>query len=444
MTIQHTGTIPFGPTMKVQSYALANGLRVLVEVDPSAPVVCLQTWVRVGSRFESEGKTGICHLFEHLMFGETEVSGPGVFDRSLEEAGAETNAATFLDWTYYHQNLPKDALELSIRLESERLTRLVLREPQVASEKEVVSNERRQRVDDDIDGFVSELLYKTAFEKHGYGIPTIGWMQDIQGFTPEDCVAFYKTYYAPNNVTLVVVGDVDPPALLALVEKYYGGLAASSIPPEVERPEPRQTAERKVSVEKPTETFKVAVGYKSPAFEHADHAPMSVLSEILFGGRGSRVHRALVRAKEMASEVRGSVGSFKHPSLFDIWLSAREDHDAEALLAALDEEIDRIVREPVTKEELEKAKARIELGTLQGLESVSGKAETIGLYDTVLGTPAALFDKLEEQRRVTIDDVQRVAKEYLRNESRTIVEVAPSGEEEGDDEEGDEHEEEAA
>ncbi|MFO0616514.1 MAG: pitrilysin family protein [Polyangiaceae bacterium] len=441
MPIQHTGTIPFGPTMKVESYALANGLRLLVEVDPSAPVVCLQTWVRVGSRFEREGKTGICHLFEHLMFGETELSGPGVFDRTLEEAGVETNAATFLDWTYYHQNLPKEALALSIRLESERLTRLVLREPQVASEKEVVSNERRQRVDDDIDGFVSELLYKTAFERHGYGIPTIGWMKDIQAFTPEDCVAFYKTYYAPNNVTLVVVGDVELPALLDLVERHYGGFDASVIPPEVERPEPPQIAERRVSVEKPTETFKVAVGYKSPAFGDPDHAPMSVLSEILFGGRGSRVHRALVRTKEIASEVRGYVGTFKHPSLFDIWLSAREPHDSAALLAALDEELDRVVREPVSAAELEKAKARIELGTLQGLESVSGKAETIGLYDTVLGTPASLFDKLEEQRRVTIEDVARVAKTYLRREGRTVVEVEPSGElEEDEDGEGDEEE----
>src|SRR6185503_8847493 len=151
-------------------------------------------------------KTGIAHLFEHLMFGETESVAHGAFDRMLEEAGAETNAATFLDWTYYHTNLPKDALELTVELEAERMARLVLRDPQVSSEKEVVANERRQRVDDDVDGSVSELLYKTAFSEHAYRRPTIGWMQDIQAFTTEDCRAFYRTYYAPNNASLVAVG----------------------------------------------------------------------------------------------------------------------------------------------------------------------------------------------------------------------------------------------
>src|SRR5947209_4125320 len=143
------------------------------------------------------------------MFGETEGRAHGAFDRLLEEAGAETNAATFLDWTYYHTNLPKDALELAMRLEAERMTRLVLREPQVASEKEVVANERRQRVDDDVDGAVSEILYKEAFKEHAYRWPTIGWMEDILAFSPEDCMQFYKTYYAPNNATVVAVGDVD-------------------------------------------------------------------------------------------------------------------------------------------------------------------------------------------------------------------------------------------
>src|SRR4051812_9034399 len=202
--VVHDETIAWGPALKIERFQLGNGLKVMLLEDHSAPVVCLQTWFAVGSRHEKKGKTGIAHLFEHLMFGESEEVPHGAFDKMLEEAGAETNAATFLDWTYYHTNLPKDALELAIKLEANRIARLVLRDPQVASEKEVVANERRQRVDDDVDGSVSEVLYREAFKEHGYGWPTIGWMEDIQNFTTEDCLAFYRTYYAPNNAALVL------------------------------------------------------------------------------------------------------------------------------------------------------------------------------------------------------------------------------------------------
>src|SRR6185503_17161348 len=183
--VAHVETIVWGPAMTVERFVLGNGLRVLTLEDHTAPVISLQTWFGVGSRHEKPGKTGLAHLFEHLMFGETEDMAHGAFDRMLEEAGAETNAATFLDWTYYHTNLPKEALPLAMKLEAGRIARLVLRDPQVSSEKEVVANERRQRVEDDVDGAVSELLYKEAFREHGYGWPTIGWMADIQGFTTE-------------------------------------------------------------------------------------------------------------------------------------------------------------------------------------------------------------------------------------------------------------------
>src|SRR5690242_10662346 len=158
--VRHDATIAFGPSMRVERFVLGNGFKVLLLEDHAAPVICLQTWFGVGSRHEKPGKTGIAHLFEHLMFGETEDVPHGAFDRLLEEAGADTNAATFLDWTYYHTNLPKEALPLAMKLEAGRIAKLVLRDPQVSSEKEVVANERRQRVEDDVDGSVSEILYK--------------------------------------------------------------------------------------------------------------------------------------------------------------------------------------------------------------------------------------------------------------------------------------------
>jgi zinc protease len=425
--ITHDETIPFGPAMRVERFVLGNGLRVLILEDHAAPVVSLHTWFGVGSRHERVGKTGIAHLFEHLMFGETEDMPHGAFDRTLEEAGAETNAATFLDWTFYHMNLPKDALELAMRLEAGRIVKLVLRDPQVKSEKEVVANERRQRVDDDVDGAVSELLYKLAFEQHGYGWPTIGWMEDIQGFTTDDCLSFYKTYYAPNNAALVVVGDVDMEAVLRLVQTYYGPMERSSIPVEDVRPEPPQTAERRARTEKPTPTQKVAIGYRSPALGDFDHPPFVLLNEILFGGRSSRVHRALVQEQEIATEVRGWVGAFRDPSLYDVFLSARGEHTAAELLEALDRIFDEVRAAAPTAAELARAQAKLELSTVQGLETVSGKAEQIGFYETVLGDPAALFHRLLAYRRVTTSDLLRVARRYLVASARSIIEVIPDG-----------------
>ena len=438
--IRHLATIPFGAAMRVERFVLGNGLQVLVLVDPSAPVVCAQTWFGVGSRHERAKKTGISHLFEHLMFGATETKPMGAFDRLLEEAGAETNAATFLDWTYYHTNAPKDALPLTLHLEADRMAKLVLNDPEVAREKEVVMNERRQRVEDDVDGAVNERLYKEAFQRHGYGWPTIGWMEDIAGMSTEDCRGFYRTYYAPNNARLVVVGDVDLPELLRLVQEEYGAQDASEIPIEDVQPEPPQVEERRCEMKKPTPTQKVAMGYRCPALGDFDHAPLAILNEALFGGRASRVHRKLVQQAEIATDVRGWVGSFRDPALWDIGLTARGEHTCEELLAMIDEIFDDVRKNGVTQAEIDRAKARSELGVLQSLETVAGKAEQIGFYDTVLGDPAAQFERLTQLRRVTLGDVLRVARRYLVNEARTIVLVRPDeaalsgGDEEGDEE----------
>mgnify|MGYP006383810249 CR=1 FL=1 len=240
--IRHLGTTAFGPALSVERFRFGNGLELLLCEDHSAPVVAYHTWYRVGSRHERPGKTGLAHLFEHLMFNETERLGPGEFDRKLEEAGAESNAATWLDWTQYNIAVPKQQLPLVVTLEAERMSRLLLKDPQVTSEKEVVANERRYRVEDDVEGAVSETLWSTAFQSHAYQWPTIGWMADIEAFTTEDCQDFYRTYYAPNNASIVVVGDVTEAALLAKVQKAYGHLAPSTMPLEDVRPEPPQTA----------------------------------------------------------------------------------------------------------------------------------------------------------------------------------------------------------
>jgi zinc protease len=420
----YEGSIAFGGET-IQRWRLGNGLSVLVLVDASAPVVAYHTWFNVGSRHEHPGKTGLAHLFEHLMFGETEKLKAGVFDRKLEEAGAETNAATWVDWTYYHELLPADRVRLAVQLEAERMQRLVLREPQVASEKEVVANERRYRVDDDVEGLANELLYKTAFVAHPYQWPTIGWMEDIKNFSPEDCVAFYKTYYQPNNATVVVVGDVRERTLLLWIREAYGDIPVQAIPAEDVTPEPPQLDERKLELRKPTASEKLLVAFKGPALGDADHATMCVLSEVLFGGRAARLYRTLVIEKELAIDVRGWVSTFRDPGLFECSATARGAHTALEILPVLDEAFALVRAEVVSEDELARAKARLELGSLQQLETVSGKAEQIGFFETVLGEPAHAFRRVEAYRRVTASDLRRVARRYLVDTARTVLRVAP-------------------
>ncbi len=411
----------FGESLRLDRFVLGNGLTILTCEDHSSPVVSYHTWLRVGSRHERETKTGLAHLLEHLMFNETKRLPQGAYDQMLEEAGAETNASTWLDFTQYSVSAPRQALKLVVGLEAERLSSLVLREPQVVSEKEVVANERRYRVDDDVDGAMNELLWATAFEKHAYRCPTIGWMNDIQALSPEDCETFYRTYYAPNNATLVIVGDFKTNALLKLVATSYGPLASSMIPVEDVHPEPPQTSERRAEITKPTPTEKLCIGYRSPALGDFDYGPLSVLAEVLCGGRASRLIQRLVHDLEMAMDVRASVGPFHDPGLFEIAASARDQHRAEALLEQIDAELKRVCEQPVTDEEIERALARLELGLISGLDTVDGKASTIGFYETLLNDPAAAFARLNAMRHVTHSDVLRAARRYLNPGSRTCV-----------------------
>ncbi len=404
---------------------LSNGLTVLVLHDSSAPIAAVHCWFKVGSRQEKPGKTGICHLFEHLMFGETKNLRPGAFDRKLEDAGAETNAATWCDWTFYHETVPSDRVRLALSLEAERMANLVLREEQVASEKEVVANERRQRVEDDLDGWASEKLWDLAFKEHAYRIPTIGSMEDILAFTPADCEAFYTTYYAPNACTIVLVGDVDPAKGVALVLESHGALKASVLPAEDVMPEPPQTSPRYLEARKPTATERLQMAFHGPAFSDGDHATVSLLMEVLSGGRASRLHQDLVRKRELVTDIGASCGAFRDPSLIEFSASARPGISAQSVAAAIDEALGILRTELVTEAELDRAVARLELGVAQSLETVNGKAELIGFHETVAACPDIPFRRLRQWQGTTPADLRRVARRYFRPEGKNLVILLP-------------------
>jgi len=424
--ITDEGVQQLGPSLQLHRFCLGNGLQVRLLPEHSAPLISYHTWFRVGSRHEQAGKTGLSHLLEHLMFNETRNLPHGVFDRSVEAVGGDSNASTWTDWTQYHLELPASELSLAVRLESDRMGNLVLRKPLVESEKEVVANERRMRVEDDLEGEVSELMYATAFRKHPYHWPTIGWMKDIEGFTAADCRAFYRRYYAPNNAILVIVGDLKIDRTLKLVQDHYGELDAQKLPAARAVAEPRQRAERRKTLRRATPTPKLALGYPAPAFGDPDHLVVQIISEVLFGGRGSRLFRQLVDDEQLASELHGSAAPFQDPGLYEIWLSVREGRTIAQLEPLIEAQLSRLATEPLSDDELSRAQNRLELDALQGLQTAAGIADQVGFLETVVGDSSELLTRIERYRAITTDDVQRVAAALFDPARRTRIEIVPT------------------
>lgn len=417
----------FGGALQLHATTLKeNGLRLFVLPDASAPVVSYQTWFRVGSRNEVPGKTGISHLLEHLMFLGTKRHPEGSFDRLLESAGGENNAATWLDWTQYYENLPASELALAIELESDRLRDLGVSQAKFASERDVVISERRDRVEDDVDSAASELLFATLFgRKHPYGWPTLGWMKDIEGLTRADAQRYFRVHYAPNHAAIVVAGDVEPGDVLRHVHRAYASIPARTRP-ELDRPTfapMRKEVQRSLRFATPTP--KLLCGWSGPGYVERDHAVLFLAAQILTGGRSARLYQSLVRELELVQDVRVSVYPFQWASVVELFLAAREGKSIDAALAVADREIRALATKGPTPAELEKVKNRVELGFLGGMETAAGKAEQIGLGVSVAGDPAHAFVRLDELRSVTADDVRRVVKAHLA-QPRARIDVVPT------------------
>ncbi len=416
---------PSGSGYTAKRFRLANGLGVITAIDRRAPIVALQTWFRVGSRHERQGATGMAHLFEHLMFGQTEHLPPGEFDRLVERTGGESNAATWVDWTYYRLSLPTRDLPLGIRLESERMQHLVLEHDPVEAERDVVTNERRERVEDDVDGWLDEQLMAQAFTTHPYRWPTIGWMEDIRALALPEIRAFYRTWYAPNNATIVCVGDFDEAALLDLIAGSYGAIPAASLPAPVRTVEPEQTGERVVRAPKPIATDRVLIGYKAPGQDDPDWAVLEIVATLLAGCPSARLYRRLVIEREAASSVDAQLTPFADPSLLRLAVTATRNHHADEILQEIDTELAAMAASPPARSEVEKAKAIAETDFWTSLVDVDGKAEALGHYETALGDFRKVTALAERLTAVTADDVARVVRSYLVPARRTIVIAHP-------------------
>ncbi|MBA3819886.1 MAG: insulinase family protein [Deltaproteobacteria bacterium] len=435
---------PVGRGVMARRFRLGNGLGLITAVDRRSPIVALQTWYRVGSRHERPGATGMAHLFEHLMFGQTQSLPPGEFDRLVERTGGESNAATWVDWTYYRLSLPTRDLALGIKLEAERMQHLVLEHTPVESERDVVTNERRERVEDDVDGWLDEQLMAQAFTLHPYRWPTIGWMEDIRALSLPDIQAFYKTWYAPNSATIVCCGDFEEAALLELVAQHYGGIEPGTLPAETSRlVEPEQTRERVVRAPKPIATDRLLVGYKAPGQDDPDWAVLEIVATLLAGCPSARLYRRLVIEGEVASSVDAQLTPFRDPSLMRLAVTAARGHSADEILGIVDQELQLMVDKPPLAGEVEKAKALAETDFWTSLVDIDGRAEALGHYETALGDFRKVNTLAERLAAVTPDDVARVIKQYLRPERRTIVVATPEegdGDDDDDDEDGEDDE----
>ncbi len=415
----------FGQDLKVTEKVLPNGLKVLLKEEHKSPVVTFQVWYRVGSRNERLGKTGMSHLLEHMMFKGTKKYGPKQFSQTVQRNGGNDNAFTGKDYTAYFENIAADRLELAMDLESDRMQNLLLDPKEFLSERDVVKEERRMRTDDDPTQTMVEQMMATAFTAHPYEWPVIGWMADIGNITRDDLEKHYRTYYAPNNATVVVVGDFETKKALALVEKYFGGIPRGPEVPKVGAVEPKQLGEKRVKVKQEAELPAVYAGYKVPTLTNKDSSALNVLQGILSSGKSSRLYRSLVYDKQIALYAGGDYDDVStDPNLFYVYAGVMPGKSEEDVEKALYAEIDRFKNEPVTDEELQKAKNQAEASFTMAQDSVFYQAMLLGQYETVANW-RLLAAYLDGIRAVTKDDIVRAAKQYFTEDNRTVGILVP-------------------
>jgi zinc protease len=413
--------LPFVGSFQVHRFALDNGMRLLVVEDHRSPTFAYQTFFRVGSRNEAKGRTGLAHLFEHMMFKETKNLKDGEFDRTLESAGVEgENAYTSWDHTVYVQELPKTQLDLVARLEAERMVNLVVNDASFKTETEVVQNERRYRYENNPDGVLFQELMGLAFTTHPYHWPVIGYQEDLAAMSAEDARAFYRAYYSPNHATVVVVGDVVPSEVLATVEKHYGGLAAQPAPDAAIAAEPEQVSPRRKALRLNMQIEKLLIGYHIPNALHPDYAAMYLLESVVAGGKSSRLHRALVETG-IASSVESYALDGKDPQLFVVGANMQSGKRAAQAESAVLRELARLAREPVPAAELERAKNRASFKFYDDLESNSEKARFLGQWEDLAGDFRAGLGLFERVRKLGPADIQAAAKKVFDPKGRTVV-----------------------
>lgn len=409
---------------------LSNGLKVVVKEDHRAPVVVQQVWYHVGSMDEKTGNTGVAHALEHMMFKGTKAVPAGQFSRIIAAAGGRENAFTAYDYTAYFQQLHKSKLPLAMKLESDRMHNLQMAKTEFDKEIKVVMEERRWRTDDDPHSLMYEKLMATAFPEHPYHNPVIGWMTDIQNMTAADALNWYKTWYAPNNATLVVAGDVNADDVFALAQKYYGGVPAGKLPVRKAVGESKQLGIQRIVVKAPAELPYLIMAYHAPTLHDAekDWKPyaLEVLQGVLDGNSAARLNKALVRDQQVATEVGAGYDSVaRGPELFVLEGTPREGKTVGDVENALRAQISLLVRDGVSAEELQRVKAQVTAAEIYKRDSVFYQAMQIGQMESDGFSYKDIPVMLQKLQSVTAQQVQDVAREIFNDDQLTVATLDP-------------------
>jgi zinc protease len=414
----------------VTDVTLDNGMRVIVQEDHRAPVMVSQVWYRAGAMDEFNGTTGVAHVLEHMMFKGTKDVPPGEFSKKIAAAGGRENAFTSRDHTAYFQQMQKDRLELALQLEADRMANLIISDELFAKEIQVVMEERRLRTDDQAQSVVYERLMANAYQTHPYRRPIIGWMDDLENMTAQDARDWYARWYAPNNATLVVAGDVKADEVIALAKKYFGSLPARALPPRKPQDEPAQIGSKRIVVKAPAQLPYLLMAWHVPTLKdwQQDTTPyaLQILAGVLSGNDSARLQKSLVKTQQIAVNASAGYDAVaRGPGMFLIDATPAPGTSAAALEKAVLGEIQRIQRDGISEAELARVKAQVIAGEVYQRDSLFYQAMQLGEYAIAGLPPEALARRVDRLRAVTVREVQAAAQRWLQDDQLSVAELVP-------------------
>ena len=418
------------PRIRFEKYTLPNGLEVILHEDHSTPIVAVNTWYHVGSGDEKVGRTGFAHLFEHIMFMGSEHVPVGMFDKELEAAGGDNNGSTTEDRTEYHEVVPSNALPLALWLDSDRMGFLLptMDLPKVDLQRDVVKNERRQRVDNVPYGRSEEVILAALYPKsHPYSWPVIGSMEDLSAASLNDVKNFFRTYYAPNNATLTIAGDFDPAKAKTLVRQYFGDIPRGpAIPPRPRVPAVTLPKDTFLVMEDRVQLPRTFYNWPTVKLFASDDAALDVLAAVLTSGKNSRLYKKLVYDMQIAQDVRASQQSSRLAGYFQLDVTPKPGQTLASIDKVVQQELKRLMTEPITKRELARVQNSFRSSFLNRMASVQNKADILNSYNYLAGTPDYVQQDAGRYDRVTQADVLRVVRTYL-GRPKVVLTVVPEG-----------------
>ena len=404
----------------VKTFTLPNEMKFLVVEDFSIPNANMYLFWKVGSRNEYPGITGLSHFFEHMMFNGAKKYGPKEFDRTMEFNGGANNAYTTQNVTVYTDWFPASAMETIFQLEGDRIRDLSIDPKMVESERGVVTSEKSTGLENSPTAELSELMYATAFTTHSYRWPVVGYFEDIKSWSKEDLETYFKTYYAPNNCVVVVSGAVTFDQVKAMAEKYLGDIPKNKSARAMNLVEPEQKGERRVYLKKEVPTSNLMMAYHVPAAKSDDYYALDLLSSVFSAGRSSRLYSSLVDSLQLTTSAFAFFGNGFDPGLFFFQTTGAKGKKVEDIEAALDAQIEKIKKDGVKPEELQKVKNQKLISFYGQIETINGKSNNLGTYEVFFGDFKKMFDAPASYEKVTADDIKRVANKYFKKSNRTV------------------------